>query len=151
MANDYNYKLEILPEMELAKHLIENRKTTAVRAPRTKLAAFLRSKDKRELRENNNRLADQLHDWFLTVVYGFPKKPQGTFKVLGMNFDTAKTVDWLNKYTAFNLLGLNLVQGTANAVLAETMQIAENIAGEYMSRTAYIKGTGYYMFNLPGN
>ena len=53
-------------------------------------------------------------------------------------------------YTSITLLGLNVIQGTANKTLAEVLQITEQIAGEYMSKKAYRTGWAFYTANLPG-
>lgn len=143
-ANDFNNKIQILPEMELAKYLIKTRDTDAINARRWKLNR--RSKSREELVANKNNLAKMVEEWFAMAVYGQPKKNQG--KLLG--FDTAKLVDAINKYTSINLLGLNFIQGTANALLGETLQLTEQIAGEYMSKSAYRKGTAFYMANFAG-
>lgn len=148
MSNDYNNKTNVISEMELAKYFINNRKTTPVNTRKSNLQ-WWNAKDKKELRENNNNLAAQLDDWFMTCVYGFPKKDQGKIKV-GKNayVDVAKLVDSLNKYTSINLLGLNFIQGTSNALLGEVLQIAEAVAGEYVTIKSYHKGTKYYISNL---
>ena len=149
MANDYGEKQEILPEMELAKYIIENRKTDKLTKPKGKLAKLREQVTGKEREENNNNLAKQLNDWFMTYMYGHPKKHQGDFKIFGLKFDTAKIADFMNKYTAFNLLGLNIMQGSANAILGEALQMTEAIAGEYITTKSYFRGTDYYMRNLP--
>ena len=144
-ANDFHHKKEILPEMELAKHLIQTRKVAPIKGIKW---AFNKFNSREEVKANNNNLAKQVEEWFQTVVYGRPKKDQG--KILWGTVDIAKLADNMSKYTSLNLLGLNFIQGTANAGLGEALQIAENIAGEYMSKSAYRKGTQFYIANLPG-
>lgn len=144
-ANDFNHKIQILPEMELAKHFVNTRKADVVKMRKLKVP-FRKIDNKEELLANNNNLSKQLTDWFATAVYGQPKKNQGT--VLGM--DTAKLADAMGKYTSLNLLGLNVIQGTANAILGEALQTAERIAGEYIPKSAYRKGTAFYMKNFAG-
>jgi hypothetical protein len=142
-ANDFNNKKEILPEMELAKYIIKNRNVDPVNAKRFGLQ---RLRSKKQLASNSSNLANQVEEWFNMAVYGRPKKDQG--KVLGVN--TVKLTDNLIKYTSLNLLGLNVIQGTANTLLGEALQTAERVAGEYMSKKAYRKGTAFYAKNLPG-
>lgn len=150
MGNDYHHKQQILPEMELVKHIIDNRAVEKPSKPRGRsMKGLVDIKSKRELQEDINNLSKQVNDWMMAFVYGHPKKDEGTFKLFGMTFDKAKLADFMNKYTAFNLLGLNLLQGTANALIGEVMQTAEAIAGEYMNIKSYTKGTSYYFNNLP--
>lgn len=144
-ANDFNLKSEILPEMELAKFFIESRQGPKhwSKASKDKIVGI---DNKSELKAYNNNLAKQVNEWFMTVVYGKPKAEQGKF----FGLDVAKTIDMLNKYTSLNLLGLNLIQGVANTVLGESLQIAERIAGEYVSKKAYRKGSEFYLNNFSG-
>lgn len=142
-ANDFNNKKEILPEMELAKFVIQNRKTDPLSRRRYKI---LGGKSARELRANNNNLAKQVEEWFQTCVYGRPKKKQG--KIFGV--DVVKFTDILNKYTALNLLGVNMIQGAANSILGDVLQTAEGIAKEYISLSSYRKGTTFYLKNFGG-
>ena len=142
-ANDFNEKKEILPEMELAKHIIKTRATDPINTKRYSIRKF---RNRNELKANNNNLAIQVEQWFQTAVYGRPKRQQG--KILGV--DTVKLADTLNKYTSLNLLGINVIQGAANTILGEAMQTAERVAGEYMSSKAYRRGTLFYAKNLPG-
>jgi len=168
MANDYHHKQGILPEMELAKHIVENRKTDPILRPK---GTFQKMISRVGLKENNNNLAKQLHDWYLTVVYGHPKIDQGSIKLFGLKIkqkdeigkdgkvikgkrvpivaSVSKIADFINKYTSFNLLGLNVIQGTANYLLAEALQIAETISKEYLTPGSYAKGIAYYTTNLP--
>lgn len=143
-ANDFHLKKEILPEMELAKFLIQNRKTAPIRGLKR---AFSGLTNKEQVKANNNNLAKQVEEWFQTCVYGRPKKDQG--KVLWGTVDIAKLADNMSKYTSLNLLGLNFIQGTANTILGEALQVAENVAGEYMSKKSYARGTAFYMANFP--
>jgi hypothetical protein len=144
-ANDFNIKSEILPEMELAKHFIETReyKPTGSNKIRNKLAKIT---NKEELKSSSNNLAKQLNEWFMTSVYSLPKKDQGKF----LGLDVAKFGDAINNLTSLTLLGVNVIQGTANTILGETLQIAERVAGEYMSPSSYRKGTAFYMNNFFG-
>lgn len=144
-ANDFDNKLEILPEIELAKFFIENRESKPGGNSKIK-DAVNNITNREELRSFNNNLAKQLNEWFMTCVYGIPKREQG--ELLGI--DVTKFVDAVNKYTSLNLLGLNVIQGTANSILGEALQLAESIAGEYMSKGSYRKGTAFYMYNFNG-
>lgn len=148
-AIDFSNKLEILPEMELAKFMINNR-TLDPSAKTGLIQGVKRIFSKEDLKNYNNNLAKQINEWFMTNVYGMPKREQGKFKIAGKEVDTVKLIDAINSYTSLNLLGLNVVQGVANTLLGEVLQTAERIAGEYMSKSAYRKGTEFYIRNVPG-
>jgi len=70
-------------------------------------------------------------------------------KSIDVEIDWAKLGDFINKYTALNLLGLNFTQGTANVILGETLQMAEAIAGEYINLKSYHKANKVYLQHLP--
>ena len=70
-------------------------------------------------------------------------------KGVDVEMDWAKLSDFVNKYTALNLLGLNFTQGTANVILGETLQLAEAIAGEYINLKSYNKANKVYFQHLP--
>jgi len=154
-ANDFSNKLEILPEMELAKYFVNNRKADVVKKKALKVP-FKGVGNKEELIANNNNLSKQINEWFLTCVYGIPKANQGKIlrhknaKGETVGLDVGKLADNLGKYTALNLLGLNLIQGAANTILGEVLQVAENVAGEYMSKKAYQRGSEFYIKNMAG-
>jgi len=142
-ANDFNNKKEILPEMELAKHIIKTRKTDPINSMVFNIKKFL---NREEVKANNNNLSRQVEHWFQMAVYGRPKMKMG--KIFGI--DGNKLADNLMKYTSLNLLGLNVIQGSANAILGEALQTAERIAGEYMSPKAYRRGSMFYAKNFAG-
>ncbi len=152
MALEYKHKNAILPEMELTKHLIENRQITKLDSKNNPIQNANDKLKNRELTKSGmqSMLAAQLNDWFESVVYGKGIKDEGTFNIFGKEFDKAKTIDKLNKYTAYNLLGLNLMQGVANKVLGETMQIAEMFAGVHYGIKDYRKAAVQYNSNLAG-
>lgn len=152
MAVEYGEKNAILPEMELTKHLIENRRVTKLDSKSNPIINANEKLRNKELTKTGMQslIAAQLNDWFEAVVYGKRTKDEGTFTILGKEFDKAKTFDKLNAYTAYNLLGFNLVQGVANAALGETMQIAEALAKEHYTMKDYHKASRIYAKNLFG-
>lgn len=140
MANSFQLKSQILPEMEMAKTFVEDRKI--VLNPKRTEAEEKRYKSK-------NYIAEQLNDWFLAVIYGKSRIEGKTIKVLGREINIERTLDAINKYTAFNLLGMNFVQGTANIILGESLQTLEALAMEHISRESFVKGTAFYSKYLP--
>lgn len=150
MANDYNHKSQILPEMELAKFLIEKR--TATKRTFSGKAIINKRKDSKyedipeEAIINRTRLAEQVHDWFAACVYGQAEADEGTL----LGIDLGKFANFINKYTSMNLLAANFVQGTANVMLGETLQRIEGFAGEYMSNSSWLRADKFYLKNLVG-
>lgn len=151
MANDYNHKSEILPKMELAKFMIEKRhaikrdfKGNIIERTSSTVSGKLRKGSSVII--NKTQLADQVHDWFLMCVYGQTESDAGK---LG-NLDLGKFIQFLNKYTAINLLGVNFIAGTANLVLGETLQKIDVIAKEYVDHKSWFKADKWYLSHLRG-
>lgn len=159
-ANDYQIKRKILPELEMAKHFVDIRKAKR----RNALGDVVKRKFKvggqiDDLDESNNpdalientQVAQQLTDWFEMAVYGQKARPGGLISIKDdLVLDTAKLADVMNKYTAFNMLAFNLVQGTANVILGETMQAIDAVAKEHVTASDLTKATKQYMKWLPG-
>jgi hypothetical protein len=150
MAIDYKNKAEILPEMELAKYFVNNRRYLKLDENGNVMKDALDPTRKREIttKGNNALLANQLNDWFEAVFYGMRYKDEGL--IPGTKLEVAKTLDTINKYTALNLLGLNFVQGTANLLLGQAMQWIESIGGNLYTPKDYAYAEWYYTTRLPG-
>ena len=149
MAIDYSEKSEILPEMEMARYLINVREISTIDTrgnPVYEAAIKLR---KKELTSSgfNSMIAAQLNDWFEAVVYGRRSKDSGKVNFLGMEIDLSRAADMLNRYTSLSLLGANVVQGTANVILGQTLQTIEAFGGEHYSIKDFAKAKAYYAKN----
>jgi hypothetical protein len=152
MSTDYAAKSEILPEMELAKYFVDNRDVIRTDSDGNPIKdAGNKIREKFLTKEGRTSfIAGQLNDWFESIMYGKRTKDEGVFNIFGLKIDKAKAADLLNKYTSFNLLSLNFVQGTANVVLGETMQRIETYAKQYLTTKDYKKGRHFYDKNLSG-
>lgn len=152
MANDYSLKHEILPEMEMTKFFVDQR--DAIERDRSggaKKKKFTDSiVDYITTEKGKTNIAGQFNDWFLMAIYGKKEKEEDKFSLGDVEIDVAKFADFMNKYTALNLLGLNFTQGAANIILGETLQLAEAIAKEYIDLKSYHKATRVYTEHLPG-
>lgn len=160
-TNDYSIKRKILPEIEMARYFISNRKALK----RNSLGDIVISKiglkgkgnfdelDENRVKpstEEKTRLAEQLNDWFEMAVYGKKAKENTLWHVSDdLVVDGAKFVDAINRYTSLNLLGFNIVQGVANVAIGETMEAIDAFAGEHVSIKTLNKATGKYMKWLP--
>ena len=152
MANDYNHKSAILPEMELAKFMINKRR--AIKTDSSGMPIFKKVKSRvtgnvdsdTERRISNTQLAQQVNDWFLMCVYGIQEKDAGKTG----SIDRGKFLNFINSYVSLNLLGMNFVAGTANLILGETLQRIETFASEYMSPKDFMYGDVYYLRAMKG-
>jgi hypothetical protein len=150
-ANDYNHKARILPEMELAKFLIDKRsavKRDSRKNPITRRSTTIKGKEISggEVLTRNTQIAQQVHDWFLSCVYGQTEK--GTAQI--GSFDVGKFVNILNYYTAINLLGMNFVAGVANVAIGETLERIEGIALEYVNPKDWFEADKWYLAHMRG-
>lgn len=152
-AVDYHSKNSILPEMEMAKYFINNREVTRTDPKGNPIKKLFRV-SKREETESKpgkgGRLAEQFNDWFDMVFYGVKENREGTFKIFGMNFDVAKTLNAITRFTSLNILALNFRAGIANTILGEALQAAEAYARQHMSIKSYHKANLYYTKHFLG-
>jgi len=158
MANDYYHKSQVLPEMELAKFIINNRPTVkrdsmgraVLRKIYRRTNAGDESEEEKAIREqtvNTSNLADQVNDWFEACVYGRKEKDAG---LLFGKIDVTKLFDFINSYTSLNLLGVNFVAGTANVLLGETLERIESFAMEYMTPKDFLYADKFHLKTLGG-
>lgn len=151
---DYSYKHEILPEIEMTRQLLNSRDVIKRDSVGKIIIDKFRGK-KLSQKGMTSQIAQQFSDWVEAVVYDRKILDRGgTFKIFNKTFDTAKFFDALNKYTALNLLGLNIVQGTANVALGSALQWIESFGGmkgrDHYSPKDYIKAKKFYTKNFKG-
>jgi len=164
---DYNERSKILPEMEMAKTIIDERnaiKRNAFDKPLTKDIRLTGNRDdeekksssikdflKRIFTSKNTKLASQLDDFFVMSLYGQKVAHEGYIKIpfTDVMIDKSKAADLLLRYTSLNLLAFNVVQGVANIGIGETMQAIDAFAGEHVGIKEYAWAKGYYTKHLP--
>ena len=146
MAQDFQHKSEIIGEMELTKHMINEREYTIRDAKGNPVKKVLSNARSKELTKSGQAslLASQVEDFFKSDVYGKKSEDMGDFEVLGLKFDKAKFIDSLSSYSAVNMLGLNFVQGIANVTLGELQAITEAAGAEYITMKDLQKATSFY-------
>lgn len=137
MASDYNYKSEILPQMEMAKEFITTRQVVQNVGGNSlqKLGSNLKQKELVKSGQNS-MLTAQLEDYYKGMMFSQWEEDQGAlFQGLGITtkIDKGKFFNLIGKYTALNMLGLNFAQGFANATLGQVVQHIESFAGEFYS------------------
>lgn len=144
---DFKHKRDILPQMEMAKQLVKERKVTKTNAKGLpKLGK--KSKEESTIAGQESHIYKQLEDWFEAMIYGVKEKEAP--KWFKGKVDSGKVANTLGRFTSLNLLGLNVVAGTANVILGSTMQFIESAGGEYYKPKDLIKARTYYMKNMVG-
>ncbi|HOW16586.1 MAG TPA: hypothetical protein PK443_02625, partial [bacterium] len=121
------------PDLEMTRYFVNNRKVTRRDFRGRPLKDSLSSDKEAVLTKSghNSNIAAMVNDFFNFEIYGKRKAEEADWNILGLEIDQAKFLDGINKYTSLSLLGLNLVAGTANVILGETMQRIEALAGEH--------------------
>jgi hypothetical protein len=152
-AIDFNWKNDVLPEMEMHRFLLNNRDIVQRDGMNNKIVRLSRvfTGQETELDEKTikgGNIADQYNTWLLYALYEQAEKDMGV--IPGTNIDAGKLIGSINKFTALNLLGLNVVAGFANVALGETLQWIEAFAEHHIGKKEYTKAIGYYTKNMPG-
>lgn len=152
-AIDFQWKNNLLPEMEMHRYLLQNRDVVQRDAFNNikYRASRIFGGNKSELDEvtiKGGNISQQFDTWLLYALYGQAEKDLGV--IPGTNIDAGKLLGNIQQFTALNLLGLNFVSGVANLGLGEILQGIEAIAGQYVDIKEYHKAQDYYMKNLPG-
>jgi hypothetical protein len=142
---DYAERSEILPQMEMAKFFVENRDVEVRDRKGIIKTDKITGKDLYEKR-GNTALAEQLKDIYDALIFGIKEKEEGS--LFFGKVDTAKFVNLMNRYTSINLLGLNFVQGFANASLGKMMQTIEAISGRHFNTKELAVANLYYYKNF---
>ena len=99
---------------------------------------------------SGTNIAGRLDDYMSSVVYEERKNDEGTFEVLGVNLDTAKTLDAIKDYTGLLGLGFNLFSTISNISMGKLQQWIEAYGGEYFTFKDYAKAVTQYSALLPG-
>ena len=151
-AMDYSKKHAILAEVTMMKDVLKQREiikrdsfSATVKNTFEKIVGITTEKTPTIIGGN---IANQTISWINAVIFGQYEKDAGV--IPGTNIDVGKLIQFLKKYTAANLLGLNITQGINNVSLGEINQWIEAIAGQYMSKMSYLKAHKDYAENLPG-
>lgn len=152
-AVDYNKKHSKLAEIDMFKNLMKQRELSkntslkdVVKKVTEKPSDILNINSVQEAVTIGGNIYTMLDAWLNAVVFGQYEKEISS--KLGIDF--GKVIEFIKKYTAVNLLGLNIIQGVANVSLGEINQWIESIAGEFFSPKDYAKAHMDYMKNLAG-
>lgn len=159
MYNDsvtyYTNISEILPELEFAKFIINDRGIKKTRYGKQIKNVIDRrfQKDTGKLPEEESHvvisdgglLAEQVNDWFAQHVYKNSDRYIGSF----MGIDTAKAIRFMQNMTSMKVMGLNLMSMVNNAAMAEVSQAVMVAANIIMTPKSYTKATKIYVEELP--
>lgn len=96
-------------------------------------------------------IAGRLDDYMDSVVYEQRKNDEGQIEILGVNLDTAKTLDAIKDYTGLLGLGFNLFSTISNITVGKLQQWIEAAGGEYFTFKDYAKAVTQYSSLLPGH
>jgi hypothetical protein len=151
-AVDFQWKNDILPEMEMARYLFNQReivKRDSKGAIKYITSKFLpKGESVTEQVGIGGNIAKQYDTWLLYALYGQGQKNLGV--IPGTNIDAGKLVGGLQRFTALNLLALNYTAGIASAALTESSMAIEAFANREIGGHEWVTAQGTFMKNLPG-
>jgi hypothetical protein len=152
-AIEFEWKNDILPEMEMARFLFNNRDVVKRDSKGNILYQANRWFGPTEEEgipqvTKGGNIAKQFDDWLLYALYGQGTKDLGT--IPGTNIDAGKFVNVLQRFTGLNLLGLNYVAGTASTVLTETIMGIDALANAEIGKHEWKVAQGTFFKNLGG-
>ena len=153
-AINYSKKQSLLAEIDMFRNLIKQRElikngqtTETLKVMRDKPSDILNILGSDSPVVIGGNISQMLDTWINSVIFGITEKDLG--KIKGTNIDIGKVIQGLKKYTALNLLGINVIQGVANVSLGEINQWIESLVKEYSDPKSYIKAHGDYLQNVP--
>ena len=151
MATNYAHKSDLMAEAELTKAIVEDRAYTVRDSKGNIVSRILDKGRETSLTKSGSKamIVDQLTDFYKMNLYGQLTEDEGDITVLGMTVDKAKAANMLGGYTAYNMMGLNVIQGIANVNVGEMQQFIEGVVGEYFNLKEMHKATMEYTKNLP--
>jgi hypothetical protein len=151
-AIEFQWKNNILPEMELARYIFNNRdviKKDSRGNIKYQASRFLGNEN--ELSEQTTKggnVSQQFDSWLLYALYGQGQKDLGV--IPGTNIDAGKLTGALQRFTALNLLALNYVAGFNSVALTEVSMGLAAFANREIGKHEWVKAQGVFMKNLPG-
>lgn len=135
MADRFVTMRDILPEIDHVMYISKQRDYTKKDANGNIIRKAL-GKDKvgsTVTKGVDANLPGMMESFVKSTMFGQTKIDEGSWDIMGWKLDKAKMVDGLGKYAAYNMLGLNLIQGISNVSMGELQQVTEAIAGEFIT------------------
>jgi len=151
MATNYGEKSDLIAEAEYTKKIISEREMPVYDSKGNPIKAYLGNLSQKDLTKSgkNSQLLVQYEQFLKSLLYGQTKIDHGEWDVLGYKIDKAKVGDNLNKFTAYNMLGFNMLQAVSNVTLGETTQILEAKAGSKFNMQDLHDATVEYYAKMP--
>jgi hypothetical protein len=151
-AIEFQWKNNIMPEMEMARYLLDKREV-AVKDSKGNIKYiasrfFQPGSEETQQTKKGGNIAKQFDDWLLYALYGQSQKGLGT--IPGTNIDAGKLTHVLQQFTALSLLGLNYTAGVASSVLTETIMAIDAVANAEIGKHEWATAQKVYMKNMPG-
>ena len=154
MAVNYEKMNEVVDILEVGRNYIKERAVLEKEGSHSVMSRFTALgkvyKAYVERAGNGTNIAGRIDDYMDSVVYEERKNDEGSFELLGVNIDTAKTLDAIKDYTGLLGLGFNIFSTISNIAVGKLQQWIEAAGGEYFTFKDYTKAVGQYAALMPG-
>ena len=154
MAVNYEKMNEVVDILEVGRNYIKERAVLEKEGSHSVMSRFTALgkvyKGFVERAGNGTNIAGRMNDYMSSVVYEERKNDEGSFELLGVNVDTAKTLDAIKDYTGLLGLGFNIFSTISNIAVGKLQQWIEAAGGEYFTFKDYTKAVGQYAALMPG-
>jgi len=145
MSTNYENMTRILPQLELTKDVLRERKVTQ-RTGGIPLLGW----NKQTKTEKGGALYKRFEDYMNMEVYGRKRKIGSIIKVRKHKIDTTKIWDFVKSIVGLRGLGLNFYSGIQNPIVGLAQNMMEAGALQYMSPKDLWEGIFTYWKEIPG-
>lgn len=156
MAENYANLNEIIDVVEGAKSMLYNRELTVTNAQGkpfiTNLTDMFGDKigdTDMLIKGSESNAYKMIEAYIASQVYGQTEEDLGNFQLGNMQIDTRKLLKNIMSANSSIMIGFNVMAGTSNILMGESMQWADAFGGEYYNSTEYLKSTSIYAKELP--
>ena len=156
MAENYANMNEIIDVVEGAKEMLKTRSVTVTDTKGnpivTKMKDFTGDSitDNAQTKEGAESNAYKMLESLIAAqVYGQTEIDLGSFSIGNLHMDKKKLAKLIQKYNSSLLMGLNVLAGTSNILMGETMQWADAFGGEFYTVKDYLKAKAEYTKAIP--
>lgn len=134
VMDNYNMMNEILPQMQLLNNIIQNRPVTMRRGGAVLKGVkkiFGETVEQEYTKKGSELRVGEASNFLLDKnFFGINKLDEGTWKVKGIELDTAKMLDFLKAYTSVVGMGFNLYSGISNLTMGGAQMLIEGTVNE---------------------
>ena len=154
MAVNYEKMNEVVDILEVGRSYVKERAVLEKEGKHSVMSRFTALgkvyKAYVERAGNGTNIAGRMDDYMASVVYEERKDNEGSWEVMGVNLDTAKTLDAIKDYTGLLGLGFNIFSTISNLAVGKLQQWIEAAGGEYFTFKDYAKAVTQYSQLMPG-